>query len=75
MAGADVTLVLGAERRDRYGRLLAYVYLGDRFVNAAILRAGYARTLAIAPNTDFADRFTRLQQSAANAGRGLWGSC
>ena len=71
----EVTLVFGAERRDRYGRLLAYVYVGERFVNAQIIRRGFARTLAIAPNTDFAGRFTRLQQAAANAGRGLWGTC
>ena len=44
-------------------------------MNAEIVRRGYGRTLAIAPNTDFADRFDRLQQSAANAGRGLWGAC
>jgi micrococcal nuclease len=73
--GERVTLVLGAERRDRYGRLLAYVYLGERLINAEIIRRGFARTLAIAPNTDFADRFARLQQAAANAGRGLWGAC
>ena len=73
--GERVTLVFGRERRDRYGRLLAYVYAGERLVNAEILRRGYARTLAIAPNTDFAERFARLQQAAANAGRGLWGAC
>jgi micrococcal nuclease len=73
--GERVTLVLGTERRDHYGRLLAYVYLGERLINAEIVRRGFARTLAIAPNTDFADRFARLQQAAANAGRGLWGAC
>jgi micrococcal nuclease len=73
--GERVTIVFGAERRDHYGRLLAYVYAGERFVNAEIVRRGFARTLAIAPNTDFADRFARLQQAAANAGRGLWGAC
>ena len=75
VAGRRVTLVFGAERRDRYDRLLAYVYTGERFVNAAIVRAGYARTLEIAPNTDYAHRFARLQQTAANAGRGLWAVC
>ena len=73
--GERVRLVFGAERRDHYGRLLAYVYLGDTFVNAELLRRGVARTLAIAPNTDFAERFARLQQRAANAGRGLWSAC
>ena len=73
--GQRVRLRFGAERRDRYGRLLAYVYLGDRFVNAELVRQGYARTLEIAPNTDFAALFDRLQQHAANAGRGLWTAC
>jgi micrococcal nuclease len=75
VAGERVTLVFDDERRDHYGRLLAYVYAGERFVNAELVRRGYARNLAIAPNTDFADRFGALEQAAANAGRGLWGAC
>jgi micrococcal nuclease len=73
--GKRVRLVFDAERRDRYGRLLAYVYAGDTFVNAELLRRGAARTLTIAPNDSFAARFARLAQEAANAGRGLWGAC
>jgi micrococcal nuclease len=73
--GRSVRLVFGWERRDQYDRLLAYVYAGDRFVNAELVRGGFARTLEIAPNTDFADTFARLQQAAANAGRGVWGAC
>ena len=73
--GEQVRLVFGRERRDHYGRLLAYVYRGEILVNAQIVRRGYARTLAIAPNTEFADRFARLEQAAANAGLGLWGAC
>jgi micrococcal nuclease len=70
-----VRLVFGAERRDVYGRLLAYVYLGDRFVNAELLRRGLARTLTIAPNDRFAERFKRLEKAAARAGTGLWSAC
>jgi micrococcal nuclease len=70
-----VRLVFGVERRDVYGRLLAYVYLGDRFVNAELARRGLARTLTIPPNDRFAGRFKRLQMAAAQAGRGLWGGC
>lgn len=73
--GERVRLVLGEERRDMYDRLLAYVYRDGLLVNAEIVRRGYARTLEIAPNTDFADRFARLEQAAASAGRGLWGAC
>jgi micrococcal nuclease len=70
-----VRLVFGVERRDVYGRLLAYVYLGQRFVNAELARRGLARTLTIPPNDRFARRFHRLQSVAAQAGRGLWGAC
>jgi micrococcal nuclease len=70
-----VRLVFGVERRDVYGRLLAYVYLGRRFVNAELVRRGLARTLEIPPNTRFAERFKRLQTVAARAGRGLWRVC
>jgi micrococcal nuclease len=73
--GETVRLVFGAERRDQYDRLLAYVYVGDTFVNAELVRQGFARTLEIAPNTDFARRFASLQQAAANAARGLWAAC
>jgi micrococcal nuclease len=70
-----VRLVFGVERRDVYGRLLAYVYLGKRFVNAELVRRGFARTLTIAPNDRFARRFKRLENAASRAGRGLWGAC
>jgi micrococcal nuclease len=70
-----VRLVFGEERRDVYGRLLAYVYLGRRFINAELAQRGLARTLTIPPNDRFAARFGRLEAMAARAGRGLWGAC
>ena len=76
-----VTLRFDAERRDVYGRLLAYVYLPSRagghplFVNAELVRRGLARTLTIPPNDSFASLFARLAARAGAAGRGLWGSC
>jgi micrococcal nuclease len=70
-----VRLVFGVERRDIYGRLLAYVHLGHRFVNAELVRRGLARTLTIPPNDRFADLFNRLQKRASRLGRGLWGVC
>jgi len=75
VAGERVRLVFGAERRDRYGRLLAYVYVDGELVNARMVEGGYARTLEIEPNTDRAGLLGRLEQRAANAGRGLWGTC
>jgi micrococcal nuclease len=73
--GRPIRLVFGVERRDAYGRLLAYAYIGHRFVNAELVRRGLARTLAIPPNTRHRALFERLELSAARAGRGLWGAC
>lgn len=73
--GRRVRLVFGEERRDKYGRLLAYVHLGDRFVNAMLVRRGLARSLTIPPNDRFAPLFRGLELRAGRAGRGLWGAC
>ncbi len=70
-----VRLDFGVERRDIYGRLLAYVHLGARFVNADLVRKGLARSLTIPPNNRFASLFQRLELHAARAGEGLWGAC
>ncbi len=73
--GHAVRLVFDSERRDVYGRLLAYVYVGQRFVNARLVRLGYARTLTIPPNDTHAGLFHRLARAAGLSGRGLWGTC
>jgi micrococcal nuclease len=70
-----VRLEFGPERRDRYGRLLAYVYVSDVMLNAELVRRGFAETLTIPPNDAESDRFERLESEARNAGRGLWGAC
>jgi micrococcal nuclease len=90
VGGRMVTLRFDAERRDVYGRLLAYVYVprdgpvdnrgggpGERplFVNAELVRRGLARTLTIPPNDSFASLFARLAARAGALGRGLWGHC
>lgn len=70
-----VRLVFDRELRDVYGRLLAYVYADGLFVNAELVRDGYARTLEIPPNTSRAEQLARLEQEAGEAGVGLWGAC
>ena len=77
MAGERVRLVLDAEHRDRYGRLLAYVYRerDGLFVNAALVRGGYAVPLTIPPNVAHAGEFRRMAATARRKGRGLWSSC
>lgn len=70
-----VKLVFDKEKRDRYGRLLAYVYSGDTLLQAELLRRGYATTLEIRPNTSKAREFNRLQDEAQDQRRGIWSSC
>jgi micrococcal nuclease len=71
--GRRVRLELDVEERDRYGRLLAYVWTGDRMVNAELVRRGYAQVMTIPPNVRYQDLFLRLERDARAAGRGLWG--
>ena len=77
VAGRRVRLRYGPEHYDRYGRLLAYVYLSgrSRSVNAVIVARGYGRVLAIAPNTAHLRPYLRLEQRARSQGRGLWAAC
>jgi micrococcal nuclease len=75
VGGERVRLVFDDELRDRYGRLLAYVHVGERFINAELVRGGFARTLTIEPNTNRAGLLDRLEQAAGIAGRGLWSAC
>ena len=71
--GKKVRLEWGMERRDRYNRLLAYVFLEDgTFVNAELLRQGYARVMTIPPNVKYVDLFVKMQKEAKENRRGLW---
>ena len=83
--GRRVSLELDVDERDRYGRLLAYVWLeppatGDddeareRMLNAMLVENGFATVLTIPPNVRYVDVFVALQLEARVAGRGLWAS-
>jgi len=78
VTGRTVTLRYDRELHDRYGRYLAYVWLaGARpvFVNAELVRRGFARSYPFPPNTAHSALFAALERSAAVAGRGLWHAC
>ena len=76
-AGTQVRLVRDVEERDRYRRLLAYVYRqpDGLFVNLDMVRGGYAQLLTYPPNVAHTDELRRAVADARRAGRGLWGSC
>jgi len=67
-----VRLELDVRTRDRYGRLLAYVWVGDLMVNAELVRLGYAQVMTVPPNVRHQALFLKLQRDAREAGRGLW---
>ena len=71
--GEQVSLEFDIERYDKYNRLLAYVYLKDgTFVNAEIIKQGYASLMTIPPNVKYTDLFLQLYQEARENNRGLW---
>lgn len=64
------------EARDRYQRLLVYLYLLDgTFVNQELLRLGFARAMSIAPNMVYADRFASIETKTKENRIGLWLRC
>jgi micrococcal nuclease len=67
-----VRLELDVQSRDRYGRLLAYVWVGDIMINAELVRLGYAQVMTVPPNVRYQALFLKLQRDAREAGRGLW---
>ena len=76
VAGQEVALRVDVSQRDRYQRLLRYVYLLDgTFVNATLVAEGYATAVTFPPDVMFSDTFTRLERQARQAGIGLWGAC
>jgi micrococcal nuclease len=71
--GKWIRMAFDEQARDRHGRLLAYVWVDDVFVNAALLHWGYAEAEHATVNTRYAAYFQSLEEGARRAGRGLWG--
>jgi micrococcal nuclease len=70
--GRRVRLELDVRLRDRYGRLLAYVWVDDVMVNAELVSLGYAQVMTVPPNVRYQSLFVKLQRDARESGRGLW---
>jgi micrococcal nuclease len=75
LAGRRVTVVVGIEPRDRYGRLLVYLYAGGRLFNDELVRKGYATPLTIAPNVERAIELRASSRLAREQQLGLWAAC
>ncbi len=67
-----VRIETDVQERDRYGRLLGYVYVGQLFLNLELVRQGQAVLLTYPPNVAHTDAFVRAQSAARSAGLGIW---
>jgi micrococcal nuclease len=73
LTGKDVQLELDVSERDKYGRLLCYLYIGDKMFNELLLENGYARVAYIyPPNVKYVDQFREIQQKAQQKALNIW---
>ena len=71
--GKTVRLEYDVGKKDHYNRTLAYVFLTDgTFVNAKLVKKGYAMIMTIPPNVKYAETFLKLERRARKHNRGLW---
>lgn len=73
--GREVRLTYESQCEDRFGRLLAHVWVDGRVVGLDLVWEGYGCTLFIEPDTDQRTRFEDAEAEASALGRGLWGAC
>ena len=67
-----VLLVRDTSDRDRFGRLLRFVYADGILINAELVREGYARAVVFPPDDEHASCFAALEEEAKKARRGMW---
>ena len=71
--GRSVSYTVGKGERDRYGRVLVYLWLPDgRSFNALLVSRGFAQPLTVPPDDDYADTLLRLARRARTRAVGLW---
>ncbi|KMT22313.1 thermonuclease family protein [Clostridium cylindrosporum] len=84
LTGKTVYLTYDVGQRDKYGRLLAYVWISKptsdsakeiraKMFNANLLLNGYAQVMTVQPNSKYAKTFATFQSEAVKGKKGLWG--
>ena len=68
----QVELEFDVEERDRYGRLLAYVWINRELFNRTLVQKGYARMYTFPPNVKYVELFKEDQASARKKNLGIW---
>ncbi len=72
IGGEKIKLEKDVSERDKYGRLLRYVYLDDLFVNLEMVKRGFANAFTYPPDVKYADEFLNAERFAREQGLGLW---
>jgi micrococcal nuclease len=67
-----VDIELGIQERDKYGRLLAYIYIDGKMFNKMLVEKGLARVAVFPPNTKYLDEFKALESKAKQQAIGIW---
>jgi len=75
LTGEAIRLEFDVERHDRYGRVLAYVWLRDHLFNRRLVAQGYAVVSTYPPNVRYESRFEAAEQIARSGDLGQWGAC
>lgn len=72
--GKYVEIEYDSQKRDRYNRILAYIYIDGDMVNKIMLREGYARLATYPPNVKYVDDFIEIEKEAQRQKKGFWKS-
>jgi len=73
--GKTISLEKDVSEKDRYGRLLRYVYVGDTLVNEVLVKEGYAQVYTYPPDVKYNEKFSAAQREARDSNKGLWSAC
>jgi len=73
--GKTVRLEKDVSERDRYQRLLRYIWAGQVFVNDYLVREGYATAISYPPDVNYQELFRDAEREARENNRGLWSVC
>ena len=71
--GRDVRLEFDREREDRYGRVLAWVFVDDRNLNVELVRHGFSQAVLISPlRSDYRKALVAAEAAAREQGLGIF---
>ncbi len=73
--GKTVRLEKDTTDRDKYNRLLRYIWVGDTFINLEMVKQGFAYSYSYPPDIKYQDQIVAAQQEAEKNKNGLWAAC